>query len=299
MSEKASEKPAIGSIHAIMGLHCPIKVVDIGANPIDDSPPYLTLLRRQQATVVGFEPNLTALAELEAKKGPLETYLPYAIGDGNTHTLHQCFAPGMTSLLEPNLEVLNLFHYFNFWAEVKERAQVETKRLDDVPETEGMHLLKIDIQGAEMMVFENAIERLKTTLVVHTEVEFMQMYKGQALFSDIDQFLRQHGFQLHKFSPIKSRTLAPVHPYAGYNQLLWGDAIFMRDLTKLDALSPEQILRQAVILHECYGSYDVAYYLIRAFDARTGSTIGEAYGKAIEEAQMRLAFRHDSHQHDH
>ena len=52
--------------------------------------------------MVGFEPNPDALAELNRKKGPHETYLPHAIGDGQTHQFKVCRAPGMSSLLEPN-----------------------------------------------------------------------------------------------------------------------------------------------------------------------------------------------------
>ena len=74
-------------------------VVDIGANPIDGEPPYKAMLSKGLCDVIGFEPQSAALAKLNEKKGPQEAYLPYAVGDGQNHTLHVCQASGMSSLL--------------------------------------------------------------------------------------------------------------------------------------------------------------------------------------------------------
>jgi FkbM family methyltransferase len=156
------------SIFAILDLPVTIKVVDIGANPIDGEPPYAPLLAAGRADLVGFEPNREALARLLRMKGPHETYLPLAVGDGKRHTLHHCQAQGMTSLLEPNPAVLDLFHGFADWGRVVRTEEVDTVRLDDVKESEGLDLLKIDIQGAELMVFQNATRRLADALVIHT-----------------------------------------------------------------------------------------------------------------------------------
>ena len=59
--------------------------------------------------------------------------------------------------------------------------QVQTTRLDDIPETADVDLLKVDVQGAEMMVFEGAPQRLKSALIVDVEVEFIPLYKNQPL----------------------------------------------------------------------------------------------------------------------
>src|SRR4030095_16241459 len=109
--------PAIPSFRALTDRRVRIKAVNIGASDSDGhAPPYAALLEAGGVGVVGFEPNLKALAELNAHKGPCETYLPYAIGDGGRHTLNMCFAPGMTSLLKPNPAVLKLFPDFAGWA---------------------------------------------------------------------------------------------------------------------------------------------------------------------------------------
>lgn len=273
------------SIFAILDLPVAIKVVDIGANPIDGEPPYAPLLKAGRAEVVGFEPNLQAHAVLQQKKGPRETYLPLAIGDGKRHTLHHCHAPGMTSLLEPNPDVLALFHGFPDWGRVVRTEEVDTVRLDDVPETTGLDLLKIDIQGAELMAFENAPRRLAGALVIQTEVEFLAMYRGQPLYGDVERFLRARGFMLHRFEPLVSRVVKPLvlggDIFAGFTQLFWADAIFVRDLTRLGGLDDGQLLRAATILHECYKAVDLALHILLEHDRRAGTALGPRYLHAI------------------
>ena len=215
---------AVPTFQQLTGTQPKIKVVDIGANPIDGEAPYSPLLRKGMAHVVGFEPNPEALAKLQTQKGPNDVYLPHAVGDGARHTLNICAAPGMTSLLTPNPTVLNLFHGFPQWGAVTSKREIETVHLDDVPETAGMDLLKIDIQGGELMVFQNAERRLADALVIQSEVEFLPMYEGQPLFSDVDQFLRRHGFVLHRFYPEVSRVIQPLvvdnNIYAGLSQIV-------------------------------------------------------------------------------
>lgn len=258
-----------------------IKVVDVGANPIDGQPPYAPLMSTGQADIVGFEPNPAALAELLAKKGPNETYMPFAVGDGQRHTLHICQAPGMTSLLEPNENVLKLFHGFSDWGRVMGTEEIDTVRLDDIPETNGVDYLKIDIQGGELMVFQSAPRRLADALVIHTEVEFLPLYKGQPLFSDVDSFLRSQGFVLHRFEPLVSRAMKPIlvnnSPYAPFKQTIWADAIFVRSFLNLSGLDRTELLKLSTILHDCYQAYDLVHVLLSEHDRRSGNGLAPAY----------------------
>src|SRR5215510_2493328 len=273
---------AIPSFKALTGAPVRFKIVDVGASLKDgEPPPYADLLKAGDVDIVGFEPSLEALADLDARKGPHETYLPHAIGDGGRHTLHICRAPGMTSLLTPNPAVLSLFHGFPAWGQVLSTEVVDTVRLDDVKETEGAAMLKIDIQGGELMALRHAEARLRDLLVIHTEVEFMPMYVDQPLFSDVDLFLRRHGFQFHRFHPLVSRTIAPLlvngDIYAGMSQQLWADAIFIKDFSRLDRLSEEQRLSMAAIMHDCYRSFDLVMRLLTEHDARAGTQLAAGY----------------------
>jgi FkbM family methyltransferase len=281
MIPSAPLSPSAISFKALTNTHTRVRVVDIGASPIDGTPPYWDLLRAGMADVVGFEPNPEALAKLNEKKGPNELYLPYAIGDGRRHTLRICAAPGMTSLLMPNLKVLNRFHGFSNWARVVATQEIDTVRLDEVEQTAGMDLLKIDIQGSELLAFSHGEARLRDALVIQTEVEFLQMYVDQPLFSDVELFLRQRGFVFHRFFTTVSRVISPLlvnnDIYAGMSQILWADALFVRDFTQLELLSDSQLLRFAAIMHDCYQSIDLVVQILSEYDCRCGTQLGAVY----------------------
>jgi FkbM family methyltransferase len=266
-----------------------ICVVDVGANPIDGDPPYAPLMASGRADVVGFEPNPAALATLRRRAGPRETYLPHALGDGATHTLHICAAPGMTSLFEPDPAALAMFHGFPQWGRVLATESLRTVKLDDVAETYGVELLKLDIQGAELMVLRHAQARLKTALVIQAEVEFLPLYRDQPLFTDVELFLRGHGFVFHRFFPAVSRCFAPMmlggDIYAGLSQAVWADAIFVRGLMDTAVLTERELLASASILHDCYGSIDLALRLLLAHDARTGGVLGPAYLAGLQQGK--------------
>lgn len=272
------------------GLAGRVKVIDIGANPIDSEPPYAAMLRAGDAEVVGFEPNPEALAELERRRGPLERYFPHAVGDGARHELRICQAPGMTSLLEPDPAVLGLFHGFPEWGRVLAREEVATIRLDDLPETAGADLLKLDIQGAELMVLRHAAARLRDATVIQAEVEFLPLYKDQPLFSEMELFLRGHGYVLHRFFPTVSRAVQPVmlgnDPYAGLGQLVWADAVFIRDITKLHLLADRQLLAMAALLHDAYGAFDIVFRLLAEHDTRHGGNQAAGYLAGMQQPAL-------------
>jgi FkbM family methyltransferase len=284
---EAIKRSLPASLYSVLEMSCRIKIVDVGANPVDGPAPYSALLATGRADVVGFEPWAKALDKLNQRKGPNETYLPQAVGDGQRHTLHHCLLPSMSSLLEPNPAVLSLFYGFAEWGKVARKEDVQTVRLDDVPETAAMDLLKIDIQGAELMVLKNAINRLSGGVAIHTEVEFIPMYKGQPLFSDVEQFLRSIGYVLHRFTPLATRDFYPLllgeDPWSGHSQALWADAVFVRDFTRLDLLSADQLLRLAVILYDCYRSFDLVFVLLREHDRRTGLGYGKRFRHLVRD----------------
>jgi hypothetical protein len=123
-------------------------VIDVGARLGDDDdgePPYAPMLAAGLCRLTGFEPHKEALLELQAKKSPNERYLPYAVGDGEAHTLNICRATGMTSLFEPDPVTLGPFWLLELLGEVIERVPLHTRRPDDISEIQHLDFLKIDI----------------------------------------------------------------------------------------------------------------------------------------------------------
>jgi len=271
--------PLVSIASLLPPLPC-LKIVDVGAMPVSGPEPYELLVSAVPCEIVGFEPTPGVCEELNRTKGPRHKYLPHVVGDGSLRTFHETQSPVNSSLFEPNFAPLEKFHQMAPVFHVIRKSPVQTVRLDDIPETQGVDFLKVDVQGAELLVFSGARERLKDALVIHTEVEFAPLYKNQPLFADVDIFIRSQGFAFHKLSYYGS-TFRPLIFYNNANvtvsQLLWGDAVYVRDFMDFESLSPEALLKLAVILHENYKSYDLAAVALGALDQKTGMRLQPEY----------------------
>lgn len=247
-----------------------IRVADVGAMAVGREI-YYPLVRLGRAHVTGFEPVTTECEKLNATAPSSHRYFPYAIGDGTRRTFHLCNHSMTSSLYEPNTELLNLYQNLGEVVQVVERQEVETVRLDDVAGLGEVDLLKLDVQGAELDVLRGAARTLEDVLVIHTEVEFLPLYKNQPLFADVDHELRARGFTFYRFQSLMGRTVKPLvcnnDPNASMGQILWGDAVYTRDLLRLRELPPPKLLRLAAILHEVYGAYDLAAKSLQAYSS--------------------------------
>jgi FkbM family methyltransferase len=279
------------SLCALLGELAPaIRIVDIGALWLGDGAvAYDPLLATGRASVIGFEPIPDECDSLNRRfQQQQHVYLPYAIGDGEKHLFHRCNFGMTSSLFEPDLDWMNLFHDLPGYCQVTSVQEIDTHRLDDVKEVSGADYLKIDVQGAELDVLKGAARVLKDVLVVQTEVEFVPIYRGQPLFSDIDSFLRAQGFMFHRFVTMEGRTLASPAPsgeaFARWRQVLWSDAVYIRPILGWNDLAAESLLRLAVILHEMYGSFDFSARLLQLYDDRSGTDYCPQYIRMVEQA---------------
>jgi len=271
----------------------PIEILDVGAMLEDGADRYVGLVSQGLAHVTGFEPNRQEFQRLSKRPGPYR-YLPLFLGDGKEATFHITNYPGCSSLLEPNSDVIDLFQtmdaipdFGNFY--VKAREQVQTTRLDDVVPAVRGDLLKIDIQGAELMVLQNGRKVLGQTLVLETEAEFVPLYRDQPLFGDLHSFLRSQGFMLHKLIDCGGRPFEGVNaqnPFAPVSQLMWADAIFVRDFSSLEAYGDDDLIKAAAILHVVYQSYDLVALLLREHDRRQGRGLWSKYAAWLETVEL-------------
>jgi len=265
------------SIKEILPDVVPVKIVDVGAMALGNSPSdYQPLLDSGLAEVVGFEPVTEECDKLNRMSDGKHSYLPYFIGDGNKGTFHLCNFSMTSSLYEPNTSLLKYFHNLEELVQVVETSTVNTKRLDDIKEIQDIDLLKIDIQGAELDAFNGATRLLKNTVAIHTEVEFVPLYKKQPLFAEVDQKLRSSGFLFHKFHGLSGRTFRPIvnleNDNSPLSQLLWSDAIYLRNFMRLGTLSTKKLVALSVIAHDLYHSYDYCSIVLEALDKINGNT---------------------------
>jgi FkbM family methyltransferase len=257
-----------------------VDVLDIGA-AIGDCPPYQAMVDAGHARVFGFEPNEKECDKLNAKYGAPHRFFPHFVGAGGPATFHETTWVQTGSLYEPDLPVLSKFLTLREVCTPVATHAIQTTRLDDVQGLDNVDFFKIDIQGGELAVFQNAARALSQALVVHTEVEFVKIYKNQPMFADVDIFLRNAGFQFHTFEGFGTRAFSPLQldddPTKGVRQVLWSDAVYVRDWMHLAALDELKLRKYAVLAHDLYTSIDLAHLVLQALDHKTGGDWAPRY----------------------
>ena len=162
--------------------------------------------------VVGFEPDVEeceVLNQQVAREGAMPwrsvRYVPMALGrDEENRPFFITRSPDLSSLLRPNMALHGTLPHPGR-VEVVREVSVNTRSLDGLAgEAEspvaGAAFIKVDTQGSELEILQSGQQLLRTSVVgIEVEVEFVELYEGQALFSDVDQYLRSQGFDLYWF----------------------------------------------------------------------------------------------------
>ncbi|HSV26396.1 MAG TPA: FkbM family methyltransferase [Sedimentisphaerales bacterium] len=175
-----------------------------------------------QAHVYAFEPNPVYRARLEQLNARQPGIVPVfaALSDQEgTVNLHVTVSPGSTSIYKP-AERLTVFDPEGSKVSRIEKAEMVT--IDGWLCRNGkhpIHLMKFDIQGAELLAMNGARQTLtEQTLAVYTEVWFNQAYEKGAVFAQIDLFLRDLGYIAYDI--YKPR-------YHDNGMLLWGNVLYL------------------------------------------------------------------------
>ncbi|MCX8228178.1 MAG: FkbM family methyltransferase [Sulfitobacter sp.] len=258
------------------------RICDVGANPIGPAP-YEKLLQSGFCEVWGFEPQPEAYAQLVQNQVPNTHFLPYAIGPAGKATLQICANGGFTSLLEPNADTVNALGRMGRGTRVIERVEMTLHPLDGMKDLPPFDLLKIDIQGGEVGVYQSGKKRVGKALAVISEVAAIPIYHNQPLMDAQMSELRKLGFHFHKFMFLK-----PVHflnefsvrlPRREFHeQALDGDAVFIRKLLDLAALSPEELKHLVVLTDAVILSQDLAVTAMAELVRRGNLTSDQVHG---------------------
>lgn len=281
-------------------LEQPIRCIDVGALALNGKPePWVEWAQMGCAEVLGFEPLQEECEQLNAQakeRGMAIRYLPWALGDGNKHTLHITNEPMTSSLFKPARPTIDLFPALGEIMQVIREEVVKTRRLDDIKEAQGADFIKLDVQGAELMILQNAQEVLRSASVVQCEVEFIELYEGQPLMSDVDAFLRTQGFAFLRFDYTTGRPFKPLQlnaaPLQAISQTLWADAIYVRDFRRLGDWNSRQLRAASFILHELYDSVDLVAFLLAELDRRSTINFYEPYLSSLIFGNQALGLSH-------
>lgn len=263
------------------------KVIDVGAQILESSDHvYSRLLTVLSGRVIGFEP-LTEELDKRLAQDVTATLLPYAIGTGHPSVLHVTKFNPASSLLRPNHVQLDHFLALPEMLTVVSELPIETRRLDDVPGLNGCTLLKVDVQGGELAVLQGASGTLRDVMAVFIEVEFLDLYREQPLFSAVHSFLDEQGFELLDLMNLGYGSYREANCGDVRSKLLWADGFYVR---KLEVASPaplEFLAQLACIAHYIGRKYDYASHVLAFCDLVYGTSYHLPYRQSLHHAVFK------------
>ena len=265
------------------------KIIEIGALQIQGKkePFYELLDYFPSSKIIGFEIDQKVCEKMNVNSREGVKYYPYALGKSNERRkLYITQDPMCSSLYKPNEELLKLYNNLEV-AYLKEETKIDTVSLDyfiDKHEIGNIDFIKIDVQGAELDIFQGASKTLKNVLKIVCEVEFVPHYQNQPLFGDVCNHLIKHDLMFNKFLDLAGRSLKPVVMNNKLNfpsQYIWSDAVFIYHIQKIKNLTDEQILKLS--LFACvYLSLDLTFYCLSEYDRRYSTSFAKEWMNKID-----------------
>jgi FkbM family methyltransferase len=190
-------------------------IFDVGANTGHTAVKYRTLF--PLATIFSFEPSAECFEQLRQDFECDQNF--YAVcsalsdqpGQREFHLNESSFTNSLLPSVDSSL------------ARKIGTTQVSVTTIDEFCRERGLEavdLLKLDIQGGELLALQGARSILSQSKIslIYAEVLFATQYEGQAFFFQVYEFLVQFGFVLFDLYDMKHKS---------NGQLAWCDAIFV------------------------------------------------------------------------
>ncbi len=131
-----------------------------------------------------------------------ETIKFYPIDQEKTQTSWVDGNPGASSAFKAS-DKYNVEKY------IQTEITVEATTIENLYTQEqlsSIDVLWMDIQGSELNALKGAVDKISDIKLIHTEVEFAEIYQNQPLFWDIKKYLVDNGFLLVKFTSFSTTS---------------------------------------------------------------------------------------------
>lgn len=270
----------------------PLWIVDIGASGgIDPRWPKLT----SSFKGILFEPDPREYEDLRSKAGKNLIVLNSALSDSvNTMNFNLCRKQEVSSVYLPNTKVLKKFPDSERF-EVNRTITLTTDTLNNQLRKNGISeidFIKIDTQGHELPILSGSSDYIDKVVGLEIEVEFIELYKGQPLFYDVNHFTQKNGFELFDIRRYFWKRKEGIHTGRQKGQLIFGDALYFRtpeNIMSMKDISPEKIIR-SICIYLSYGYLDLAQALLK--NANDDNLLARKICKKITTILSRLS-RHE------
>ncbi|MEK0337970.1 MAG: FkbM family methyltransferase [Nitrosopumilus sp.] len=195
-------------------------VVQVGTHRGQETDEFLTLAPDRILLIEALPHLVKHLIELYKDKSQIKV-VHCAISNYNGKANFNVLSNEMSSSLLP------LKKHAEVYPDIVKVREIEVPcmRLDSLMEKIGekfadYNFLDIDVQGAEGLVFEGAMNLLKHIEAINVEVNHDELYEGCILEPDLTALLKCNGFE-------KKTETNPYH-------YMWGDAFYVRNLKTVE-----------------------------------------------------------------
>lgn len=195
-------------------------VLDIGANTGQFAKEIR--MKLPQVKIYSFEPLKDCYEQLVQNMKADGNFKAYDFAVGETNSRQEInrsvYSPSSSLLLMENLHEEMYPH-----TKGGTKEEIEVKRLDDVFQNFDLEkeiLVKIDVQGYEEKVLKGGKNLISKAKIVILENSFAELYKGQALFEQIYDIMKNLGLRY------RGRIHQKINPATG--EILYEDSIFIK-----------------------------------------------------------------------
>ena len=240
-----------------------LSYVDIGAR--GGPPPHWLKLARQM-NYLCFEPDPSEAESLRmsfAQAPQLHALVSEcALGAAcGSATLYLTHSRPCSSLLKPNAALLDMFAHRNLF-QVEREISIPIVTLDSELRRLGStcDFIKADVQGYELEVLRGGDEALSAAIGCELEVSFIELYKNQPLFAEIDQWMRSKGFFLADLERVWWRRASAPPEIQQRGSVAYGDAIYLKN----DIIGPRdrKVAIKSAIICIATGLHELAYEVV-------------------------------------
>jgi len=251
--------------------------------------------------VVGFEPDVREYASLVKKEDSNIRYLNTGLHKEKRMLDYYLTRKQQTSsIFEPNTEFLNKFPEVERF-DITGKTRIEVDTIDNQFEIHNIYevdFIKIDTQGSELFILQGAVETLRNCVFgLEIEVEFVELYQNQPLFSDVDSFIRKQGFQLFDIQRAYWKRTTGKDYGRKKGQLVFGNALYLRTIENFnkvidkieDSIEKRTKVLKAISICFLYGYFD---YALEVLDAE--SDLFDKFECKMVEESIKRNIRYES-----
>lgn len=182
--------------------------------------------------IIGFEPDAREFCKLKSDNNI--KYLNCALHNkSECLTLYITKDYGKSSIFKPNMNILSQYEDYQRFEVIQEEAlsSARVKTLDSIINDNyivDVDFVKLDTQGSELFILQGSQrEVIPRVFGIQMEVEFIEMYKNQPLFRDVDGFMEDKDFQLIDLRRVYWKR-KDYYNYVGKGELIFGDALYFK-----------------------------------------------------------------------